>query len=151
MKRLVIALLLIACVMPVVAQGQRRAYRNGGKQEFSERFFEAKVNTVVSAMQLSDEKKDAFVPIYRDYSVEIIEAWNELEPQTGDDAEQLKAEMLRQEKTQAIRVKYTDRFLKVFTPGEVRKFFKIENEIQRRVKARKQAGSARRPGNSSRN
>ncbi len=125
---------MVIFTIPMMAQ-------KSNKREFSQRLFDAKVEQIAKSLDMTKEKKARFIPIYKEYSEEMIQAWNELVSTSGDEMEQLKFSMRRQERSQAIRLKYTDRFATVLTPAEIRKFFKVENEIQRRLKERKNRGS----------
>jgi len=130
MKKLLFYILMTLLWVPAMAQ-------HSNTRQFNQRLFDAKVAQIVKSLNMTDEKKAQFVPIYKDYSEEMIKVWNELESSSGDEMEQLKRDMLRQERSQAIRLKYTDRFAKVLTAQEISKFYKVENEIQRRLKERR--------------
>lgn len=135
-KSLLCILLLLLGSLTAVAQSSRT-------RSFSQRLFDAKVAEISQCLNMSKEKEKKFVPIYREYSEEMIRAWNELVINSTDETEQLKQSVRRQERSQAIRLKYTDRFASVLSAAEIRKLYKVENEIQRRLRARKDR--ARRP------
>ncbi len=130
MKKLIIYMLMVMAWIPAIAQ-------QNNKRMFNQRLFDAKVAQIAKSLNMTDEKKAQFTPIYKAYSEEMINAWNELSASADDEMEQMKQGMRRQERSQAIRLKYTDRFAKVLTPQEIRKFYKVENEIQRRLKERR--------------
>ncbi len=131
-KNLIIILLLVLSALPVLAQGR------GAARSFNERLFDAKVEQIAQTLHMSEDKKARFVPIYREYSMEMIAAWNSLQAARGTDTDQARFEASRREKSLAIRQKYVSRFATVLTQDEIRLFFKVENEIQRRLKQRKQ-------------
>ncbi len=130
MKRLIIYILTAILCTPAMAQ-------QNSKRMFNKRLFEAKVAQIAKTLNMTEEKKAQFMPIYKEYSEEMINTWNELSETSGNEIEQMKLGMKRQERSQAIRLKYTDRFAEVLTPQEIRKFYKVENEIQRRLKERR--------------
>lgn len=131
LKRIALHLIMLCCIMTCAAQNSRT-------RTFNQRLFDAKVAEISKCLNMSDETRKKFVPIYREYSEEMIQAWNELVTTSTDETEQLKFSMRRQERSQAIRIKYTDRFATVLTPADIRRFYKVENEIQRRIRARKE-------------
>lgn len=129
-KSLLFVLLLFVGSLATAAQSTRT-------RSFSQRLFDAKVAEISQCLNMSKAKEKKFVPIYREYSEEMIRAWNELVTNSADETEQLKQSVRRQERSQAIRLKYTDRFATVLSAAEIRKLYKVENEIQRRLRARK--------------
>lgn len=131
LKRIALYLIMLCCIMTCAAQNSRT-------RAFNQRLFDAKVAEISKCLNMSDETRKRFVPIYREYSEEMIQAWNELVTTSSDETEQLKFSMRRQERSQAIRIKYTDRFATILTPADIRRLYKVENEIQRRIRARKE-------------
>lgn len=129
-KSLLFVLLLFVGSLATAAQSSRT-------RSFSQRLFDAKVAEISHCLNMSKEKEKKFVPIYREYSEEMIRAWNELVTNSTDETEQLKQSVRRQERSQAIRLKYTDRFATVLSAAEIQKLYKVENEIQRRLRERK--------------
>ncbi len=130
MKRTILYLLLTLFTIPIMAQTSRT-------RTFNQRLFDAKVEQIAQSLNLSQEKKSRFIPIYREYSEEMIKVWNETMASSKDEMEQVKHNIRRQERSQAVRLKYTDRFATVLTASEIQQFYKVENEIQRRLKARR--------------
>ncbi len=130
-------LLLTLFALPAMAQKEHA-------RQFSQRLFDAKVAQIARSLNMSEEKKERFAPIYKEYSEEMIKMWNELVSHSDDEIEQMKFSLRRQEQSQAIRLKYTDRFATVLTADEIRKFYKVENEIQKRLKTRRYSHQNRR-------
>ncbi len=127
---MILYLLLAVIALPVLAQTDKTRH-------FNQRLFDAKVEQIARSLNMSEEKKERFAPIYKEYSEEMIKTWNELVSHSDDEMEQMKFSLRRQEQSQAIRLKYTDRFATVLSADEIRKFYQVENEIQKRLKARR--------------
>jgi len=136
MKRIIIYILMAIITIPAMAQSNRN-------RSFNQRLFNAKVEQIAKSLNLSEERKERFIPIYKAYSEEMIKVWNELGANSKDGMEQMKSNMTdqrmkeRQKRSYAVRMKYTERFATVLTPAEIRKFYQVENEIQRRLKERR--------------
>lgn len=133
MKHILFPIFFFLMALPIMGQTSKT-------RSFSQRLFNAKVEHIAKALNMSDKKKAAFLPIYKSYSEEMIKLWNELVSNSKDEMEQLKFSMRRQEKSQAIRLKYTDLFAKVLSAEEIRKFYQVENNIQQRLKEKKIQG-----------
>ena len=126
---------LILVALTVSAQSHRADTLN-------ERVFEAKVREMVYRLNITDEQKPKFVSIYRHYSEEMIAAWGEHQrptrPTTTDEAAALQKQKLqRQQRAQAIRLRYIDEFATVLNAQQLSRFFDVENDIQKRLKARR--------------
>ena len=133
MKHILLALL--TCLMAVGSQAQQQ-------RTFNERLFNAKVREITYCLRLSAEQVSKFRPIYEEYNKDMIAAWGEADCDTAStDAEEVtarvKQRMQRQQRAQSIRIAYTDRFATVLTPGQLERFFRVENDIQRRLRERK--------------
>lgn len=140
MRRILFALL--ACLVAVSGAAQRHG-------AFSERLFNAKVREIAYRLTLSDEQVGKFRPIYEQYNKDMIAAWGEDEASTpaktsAEAAERVKLRMARQQRAQSIRIAYTDRFATVLTPEQLQKFYRVESDIQRRLRQRKSAGRSSR-------
>ncbi len=116
---------------------------------FNERLYQAKLREMVYRLNITDEQKPKFDPVYRRYNEEMIAAWGERKkpepPQTSQEAAALaKRKMERQQRAQAIRMKYIDEFAKVLTPHQVNRLYEVEENIQRQLKARKNGTNGQR-------
>lgn len=141
MKRFVLA--FVVGLMALTGMAQKAG-------SFNERLFEAKVAEMTYRLKLTDKQVAEFRPIYEDYNKEMVASWKRPErrqqPVTSEEvAAQMKQRMERQQQAQAVRIKYADRFAKVLSAKQLEQFFKVENEIQKRLRARKAraAGKAR--------
>lgn len=110
-------------------------------KEVNERLFDARVSELVYRLKMTDEQKTRFVPIYRRYSEEMVAAWGDhrksATPTTSEEAAELaKRRMERQQRAQAIRIKYIDEFAKVLDTRQVRILYAVESQIQQKLKAR---------------
>ena len=137
-----ILLTILACLVAVSGVAQRHG-------TFNERQFNAKVSEITYRLRLSDEQVTRFRPIYEQYNKDMIAAWGEDEvesvPKTsGEAAERVKQRMARQQRAQSIRIAYIDKFATVLTPGQLQKFYRVENDIQRRLRERKSTGGTHR-------
>ena len=149
MKQTLISLLLLVAL---TAAAQEKDWK-----QLREKFFDAKVSELAQKLELTEEQKAGFVPIYRQYNDEMRATMGPPFPRRGhhkDGAEQkdgdakkkpltdeerlarTKMHMERQQKAQAIRLKYIDEFSKVLTPKQVDKFYKVEYEIQKKLMKR---------------
>lgn len=114
------------------------------ERKFDQRLFDAKVAQIAQKLGMSDDKRQSFTPIYKEYSEQMIKTWNKLAPSSDDKMARLKAGIRRQEQSQAIRLKYVDRFAKVLTPDEIGKLYKTEGDIQHQLKNRKMRSKKKR-------
>ena len=125
---------LVATFMTATAQEK--------KEDVNERMFNAKVRELVYRLNITDEQKTKFVPIYRRYNDEMKAAWGKKQkpeqPKTSEEAATMaKRKMERQQRAQAIRIKYIDELAKVLDPKQVNRFFDVESQIQRKTMMRK--------------
>lgn len=116
-------------------------------KEVNERLFDARVSELVYRLKMTDEQKARFVPIYRRYSEEMVAAWGDhrksATPTTSEEAAELaKRRMERQQRAQAIRIKYIDEFAKVLDTRQVRILYAVESQIQQKLKARMRRAKA---------
>ena len=135
MKHFIITMMLLAATLTVAAQANRADTVN-------ERVFDAKVREMVYRLNITDEQKPKFVTIYRKYTEEMIEARGEHQrpsrPATTDEAVAMqKRRMERQQRAQAIRMRYIDEFATVLNASQLNQLYDVENEIQKKLKARK--------------
>lgn len=134
MKKII--LMFILCISTLTMNAQQKNHN------FNERLFNAKLAEIVYRLNITDEQKTKFEPIYRRYNEEMIAAWGERrqpqKPNTSEESAQLtKRRMERQQRAQAVRLKYVDEFAKVLDAKQMNRFFDVESDIQARLKARK--------------
>lgn len=125
MKKLIIAVILSA--VGLVALAQTRA--------FNQKLFNAKLAEMVQQLHITEAQQPQFAKIYEDYSREMIRVWNENQPASSAELEQMRAEMARQEQIQSIRLRYLDRLSTVLADDQLTRFFAVEKAIQKRIKA----------------
>lgn len=146
MKRyFMIPILLIAAAFSAQAQE---------KTEVNEKFFEAQIREYVYQLELSDEQKAAFIPVFKRYSEALKATFTKPaapaektvgeKPAKGERphltkeqaAARLKARIERQQKAQAVRLQFVDEFAQVLEPRQLMRIFEVEKDIQHKVKAR---------------
>ena len=144
MKRLLITLLAGLLGTFAFAQGPEQ------DAEMSQKFFEAKIREFVYRLELTDEQKAQFVPIYERYDEEV-RAINEGKPghmgkpATSEEAAAIvKARIENQKAKQDVRLKYVDEFAAVLDPGQLVRLYKVEGNIQQKLMNRNQGKG---PGN----
>lgn len=160
MKQMILALMLIISTLSASAQTTKN-------DSIHEKFFNAKVRELVYRLNITDEQKAKFVPIYRQYNEEMRSLWNEArmkkagkkggnkDAKTGDqkDAKQQrpqpksltsaevaaakKKKIEMQQKAQNIQMKYLDQFAKVLDGHQLNRFFDVEKKIQKKIMERK--------------
>lgn len=157
MKQLLISMLL--CLTTLTAAAQATTQGN-----MEEKVFDAKVRELVYRLHITDEQKAKFVPIYRRYNDEMRATWGEhpkgpkgkkgdkkdgkgqkdvkpqkpQKPATGKEAAELqKRKMERQQRAQAVRMKYIDELGTVLDADQVSRFFEVESKIQKKLMERK--------------
>ena len=159
MKQLLISMLLCLTTLTAAAQAPTQGNIN-------EKVLDAKVRELVYRMHITDEQKAKFVPIYRRYNDEMRATWGEhakgpkgkkgdkdkkdgkgqqgvkpqkpQKPATGKEAAELqKRKMERQQRAQAVRMKYIDELGAVLNADQVSRFFEVESKIQKKLMERK--------------
>ena len=136
MRKIILFMVLLLSTMTISAQTHHRA------DTLNQRFFEAKVREMVYCLNITDEQKPAFVSIYRRYTEEMIAAWGEHQrpsrPENSEEAAAMqKRRMERQQRAQAIRIRYVDEFAKVLNASQLNRFFDVENDIQKKLQSRR--------------
>lgn len=136
---MMMTMLLVIVAITVGAQEKKN-------ENFAERMFEAKVREMTYRLELTDAQKEKFVPIYRQYNNEMRAAWGERRKpgKPANEQESLaatKAKMERQQRAQAVRIKYVDEFAKVLDAKQVKRFFEVENNMQKKMMQRKAEGA----------
>ncbi len=143
MKQIMMTLLLLLAMVTATAQNTK------GKG-LNERLFNAKVSEMVYRLHITEEQKEKFVPIYRKYSEEMQSIWNgnakPSRPTNSKEAAALaKRKMERQQKAQAIRMKYVDELATVLDAEQINDFFDVESSIQRKLMQRIKKSMANKP------
>lgn len=135
MKQVIMSIVLMLVALTATAQDNQRAALN-------EKYFNAKVSELVYRLDISDEQKAKFVPVYRRYTEEMRATMRQRTRQSkpATDEERLartKQRMERQQQAQAVRLKYVDEFSTVLSAQQVSKFFEVENSMQRKLMERR--------------
>lgn len=118
------------------------AAQNKKSNEINEKLFDAKVSELVYRLDMSDDQKQKFIPIYRRYNQDMRAAWGERQKpaKATTDEERLaraKQRMERQQRAQSVRLKYIDEFATVLSAKQVNQFFEAEGKIQKKLMDRK--------------
>lgn len=148
MKRMLIPILLCLVSLPAICQEKAEDVNN--------RFFDAKIREFVYRLELTDNQRDAFIPIYKRYSDEMRAAVGERQQErekaatSEEAAARAKEHIERQQRAQSIRLKYVDEFAAVLNPSQLGRLFEVENQIQRKLLSYKRGGQKPdgRPGQS---
>ena len=131
------------------------AFGQGQEDSVNQRYFDAKIREFVYRLNLSDQQKEQFIPIYKRYNDEMRAAVGEREnrttpPATAEEAAALeKTRIERQQAAQAIRMNYVDEFATVLDPDQLSRLYQVESQIQRKLMSRKNghgSGQGRRHG-----
>lgn len=109
----------------------------------NERFYKAKLSELVYRLHITATQQKKFEPMYCNYCKEMTALWAErkkpLNPGTASKAASIeKRRMEMQQRAQGIRMKYIDKFATVLNDSQVERFFKVESEIQKKLKERKE-------------
>lgn len=135
MKRFLISLLIGFSALTAFGQEKSEAV--------NQRYFEAKIRELVYHLNLTDQQKEAFIPIYRRYNDEMRAVVGERKkpesrPGTSEEAAAVtKARIDRQQQAQSIRMKYVDAFATVLKPDQLSRLYEVEGQIQRKLMNRK--------------
>ena len=122
----------------------------------NEKFFDARVSELVYQLDMTNDQKTKFVPIYKRYCEEMKalmrpamkhkkEMKEMKDKQKGEhkkltDEEKLartKKRMECQQQAQTIRLKYLDEFSTVLSAHQVNKFFEVEGKMQKKLMERR--------------
>lgn len=136
MKRLFLSILVAMMAFTAFCQEQEESVK--------QRFFDAKIREFVYRLELTDQQKEQFIPIYKRYNDEMKATVvgnrekRPTPPATAEEAAALeKSRIERQQAAQAIRMKYVDEFATVLNPGQLSRLFEVESQIQRKLMNRK--------------
>lgn len=127
------------------------AFGQDKKEDVNNRYFEAKIREFVYHLNLSDEQKAKFIPIYKRYNDEMKATVGERhkpsqKAATSEEAAaKVKARIERKQLAQSVRLKYIDEFATVLEPKQLDRLFDVESKIQKKLKERKD-GHGRGPG-----
>lgn len=138
MKRMLIPILLCLVSLPAICQEKAEDVNN--------RFFDAKIREFVYRLELTDSQRDAFIPIYKRYSDEMraavgVRQQGREKAETSEEAAaRTKEHIERQQRAQAVRLKYVDEFASVLSPVQLSRLFEVENQIQRKLMSYKKGG-----------
>ncbi len=151
MKQVILSLLLFVVTMSAAGQETK-------KDSVNQRFFDAKVRELVYRLKITDEQKAKFVPIYRNYNQEMRAAWGgqfkgkkgdrkigekadkrerATKATSADVAKNEKLKIERQQRVQNVQMKYIDEFAKILDARQMKRFFEVENKIQKKLMDRK--------------
>ena len=147
MKQLMMTMLLAIVAMTATAQDKKAG-------EINEKYFDARVSELVYRLDMSDDQKAKFTPIYKRYCEEmralmgpIMKHKKEMKElkEKGEKKQLTEEEKLArtkkrmecQQQAQTIQLKYVDEFATVLSAEQVNKFFQVENNIQKKLKDRK--------------
>ena len=136
MKRLLLAVLITLSALSAFGQAK--------DESVNQRFFDARIREFVYRLNLTDQQKEQFIPIYKRYNDEMRAAVGDRvkkqnRPETSEEAAAIaKTRIERQQKAQAVRLKYVDEFAKVLDPSQLSSLYDVESQIQKKLMDRKQ-------------
>ena len=136
MKRIFLTLFVGLCSLSLFAQEPQQG------ADLKQRYFDAKIHEFAYLLLLTDEQRDAFIPVYKRYDDEMKAAAADKtrcgpRPTTTEEAAAfVKARIAGQQAAQAIRLKYVDEFAAVLAPEQLCRLYDVEGQIQHKLKAR---------------
>lgn len=129
MRKLFITIMAVATAVCTMAQDK--------KAEFNKKLVAAQTDEMAYRLNMTDAQKKEFSGIYEQYCQEVLSAKKVLDAkrkELTDPITQEKNRLEKQKKMLDIRIAYADRFGKVLSGDQLRRLYKEENEIQRRLK-----------------
>ena len=129
MRKLFITIMAVATAVCTMAQDK--------KAEFNKKLVAAQTDEIAYRLNMTDAQKKEFSGIYEQYCQEVLSAKKVLDAkrkELTDPIAQEKNRLEKQKKVLDIRIAYADRFGKVLSGDQLRRLYKEENEIQRRLK-----------------
>ena len=129
MRKLFITIMAVATAVCTMAQDK--------KAEFNKKLVAAQTDEMAYRLNMTDAQKREFSGIYEQYCQEVLSAKKVLDAkrkELTDPIAQEKNRLEKQKKVLDIRIAYADRFGKVLSGDQLRRLYKEENEIQRRLK-----------------
>ena len=140
MKQLMMTLLMALVTLTASAQEKN-------DKALNEKFFNARLGEMVYVLDLNDEQQKKFAPVYRRYCNEMRtvmgkprrpeKAEKGKQPTDEERLARTKQRMERQQKAQALRIRYVDEFAAFLTADQVERFFKAEEKIHHKLMDRK--------------
>jgi len=136
MKKMMMTMLLGLTTLMAAAQTDKGTALN-------EKFFAAKMSELVYRLDMTDEQKVKFEPIYRRYCEEMKAIWCDGKkygkPTTDEERlARTRQKLERQERAQSVRIKYLDEFSTVLNSQQVSRFYEVEKNIQKKLMDRRQ-------------
>ncbi len=141
MKKAFIA--LAAMAVTVAFNVAAKDIKTEGDEQTRQQFFEAKVEKMTKKLQLSDEQKTQFLPLYKEYNQamrEVMPAMREKQEPTDDvntEATRIKQRLENQKKAIDVQIKYVDRFAKILNAKQLHQFLSIERNIHDQIDKRR--------------
>lgn len=141
MKKYILVLIMFAAVLGVSAQSDRR----GDRSQWMKEMTQVKNDYIARKLDLSDEQKAKFLPLYNAMDEEIRGIQDEtraLEKQTrelGDKASDLQYEKAAEAsyelkgRENAVEMKYFDQFKSILTPRQLFKLKDSERDFTREL------------------
>jgi hypothetical protein len=134
----ILSVLVILCWLTLPASSQNRPQPGAGVIETM------KIGYITTQLNLTPQEAEKFWPIYRQYSAEVRQAYNNY--RVDNNEIQLEEALLN------IKKKYSVEFVKAIPPPKINDFWGVErrfNDIIRREQQRRQQVQGRRfpPGN----
>lgn len=141
MKKYILVLIMLAAVLGVSAQSDRR----GDRSQWMKEMTQVKNDYIARKLDLSDEQKAKFLPLYNAMDEEIRGIQDEtraLEKQTrelGDKASDLQYEKAAEAsyelkgRENAVEMKYFDQFKSILTPCQLFKLKDSERDFTREL------------------
>lgn len=140
MKHIIHLLLAFFCALGASSLNlPQPQQQDKNREEVNQRLFEAKATEICERLMLTADQKSKFVPLYRKYDREMRQVWQKNREQSKplNNVERTKMHIKCQQKVQDIRLKYVDKFSKILTGNQLDEFYRIETEMQQRIKHRK--------------
>ena len=140
MKKIFLTLIVGLSALSAFAQEPQQ------EVDLKQRYFDAKIHEFVYLLNLTDQQRDAFIPVYKRYDDEMHAASADKKrrgprPATSEEAAAfVKDRIASQQAAQAIRLKYVDEFAAVLAPEQLCRLYDVEGQIQHKLKARKNEG-----------
>lgn len=129
MRKFLITIMTVATAVCTMAQDK--------KAEFNKKLVAAQTDEMAYRLNMTDAQKREFSGIYEQYCHEVLSAkiaMDAKKKELTDPIAQEKNRLEKQKKVLDIRIAYADRFGKVLSGDQLRRLYKEENEIQRRLK-----------------
>lgn len=131
MKKTAIALLMLGTVLNLWAQEENTQAR--------ERLLEAKIDLMISTLDITAEQKQKFTEVYRRYNEKMRSQWSHAQPQhksqdVKQEAERIKHRLNNQKKAIEVQLSFTEEFANILTAKQLRKLWEVERKLQSKVR-----------------